>query len=267
MFGAMIIVFREVLEAALLIGIIAAATRGLQGRGRWLTLGASAGLLGALLVAGLTETISHLADGNGQEMLNALILGLAVLMLAWHNIWMAQHGREMAQKAKQIGADVRNGRSELSAIAIVVALAVLREGSETALFLHGIAAGPEGSKHMLLGGMLGLLVGAGLGLVIYRGLLKVPLRWFFSVTGALLLLLAAGLASQLARVLIQGDWVPAIVSPLWDSSAVLPTNSVLGTALHVLIGYDAQPSGMQVLFYVATLAIISSAAALARRTA
>lgn len=264
MFGAAIIVFREVLEAALLIGIIAAATKGLPARNVWLGLGIVAGLAGALLVAGLTETISNLADGSGQELFNAVVLGLAVLMLAWHNIWMAKHGAGMAQKAKQIGFDVRSGRQELSAVALVVALAILREGAETALFLHGLSSGAQGAE-VLIGGLLGLAAGTALGFIIYFGLLRVPVRWFFSVTGGLLLLLAAGLSSQLARVLIQGDWVPAMASPLWDSSALLPANSMLGSTLHVLIGYEAQPAGMQVLFYMVTLITISVAAAWVRR--
>ena len=89
MFGSAIIVFRESLEAALLIGIIAAATRGLTGRNLWLAIGIGAGLGGALVVAGLTETIAEMAEGAGQELFNAAILGIAVLMLGWHNIWMA----------------------------------------------------------------------------------------------------------------------------------------------------------------------------------
>jgi len=257
MFGASIIVFRESLEAALLIGIIAAATRGLPLRNRWLAIGVGAGLLGSALVALLTESIAQLANGSGQELFNAAILGIAVLMLGWHNIWMASHGAEMAQNAKRVGHAIHNGTQELSTIAIVVGLAVLREGAETVLFLHGIASSTDGgAATVILGGTLGLVLGAVAGVTIYAGLLRIPVRWFFSATSTLLLLLAAGLASQMARFLIQGDLLPAMASPLWDSSSVLPVTSFLGAALHILIGYDAQPSGMQVLFYVATLTTI-----------
>lgn len=266
MFGSSIIVFRESLEAALLIGIIAAATRGLSMRNRWLAIGLAAGLFGSLLVALMTESIAQLADGSGQELFNAAILGVAVLMLGWHNIWMASHSKEMADKAKRVGHEIKNGQQELSTIAIVVALAVLREGSETALFLHGMAAGSDGgAMAVLMGGVLGLLGGAVVGVGVYFGLLRIPMRWFFSVTSALLLLLAAGLASQMARFLIQGDLLPAIASPLWDSSAMLPINSVLGSTLHILIGYEARPSGMQVIFYVVTFLCIAFGASWVRR--
>ncbi|MGE5319231.1 MAG: FTR1 family iron permease [Hyphomicrobiaceae bacterium] len=257
MFGSAIIVFRESLEAALLIGVIAAATRGLSGRNLWLAVGVGAGLAGSLVVAGLTETIAEMAEGSGQELFNAAILGIAVLMLGWHNIWMATHGREMAAEAKSVGNAVRSGQREMSALAILIALAVLREGSETALFLYGLAASGGSSRvSMLSGGLLGLAAGVAAGWVLYSGLARIPLRHFFSVTSALILFLAAGMAGQMARLLIQGDLIRPLATPLWDSSSLLPMDSFLGTLLHLFAGYDARPSGMQVLFYSLTFLVI-----------
>lgn len=257
MFAAALIVFRETLEAALLIGVICAATRGLARRNAWVALGIGAGLAGSLAVAGLTEVIANAAEGSGQELFNAAVLGVAVLMLAWHSIWMSVHGRELAAAAQAVGARVREGGAALSAIAVVIALTVLREGSETVLFLYGTAsAGQTSLLDVAAGGCIGLAGGAALGAVIYLGLLRVPLRWFFTVTNALLLLLAAGLASQMARFLVQADLLPALATPLWDTSAWLPVDHLLGATLHVLTGYDATPSGMQAVFYVVTLAVI-----------
>jgi high-affinity iron transporter len=266
MFGSAIIVFRESLEAALLIGIIAAATRGLAHRNRWLVIGIAAGVLGSLVVALLTESIAQLAGGSGQEIFKATILGIAVLMIGWHNIWMASHGKEMANKAKSIGGAIRNGKQELSAIAIAIALTVLREGSETALFLQGMAASaPSNGSSVMLGGLIGLLAGAALGIVTYFGLLRIPLRRFFSVTSGLLLLLAAGLAGQMAKFLIQADIIPSLATPLWDTSWLLPVTSGLGSALSILLGYEAQPSGMQVIFYVTTFVCIAAGASWVHR--
>lgn len=257
MIGSAVIVFRETLEAALLIGIIAAATRGLIGRNLWLAVGIGSGLVGSLIVAGMTEAIAELAEGTGQEIFNAGILGLAVLMLGWHNIWMSTHGREMAAQAKSVGHEVKSGQREMSALAILIALAVLREGSETALFLYSLAAGDGGSHASLVsGGLLGLSGGIGVGWAVYAGLSRIPLRYFFAVTGAMILFLAAGLAGQMARFLIQGDVIGPLASPLWDSSSLLPMNSVLGNLLHLLAGYEARPSGMQVLFYGLTFIVI-----------
>jgi high-affinity iron transporter len=265
MLGSALIVFRETLEAAMIIGIIAAATQGLPGRNRMLAIGMAAGLAGSLVVAGLTETIAQLAEGTGQELFNAGVLGIAVAMLAWHNIWMTRHGRELALSAKAVGNSVRDGASELTAIGIVIALAILREGSETALFVYGLLAAGEGSAiSIATGGLLGLAGGVAAGVGLYAGFVRVPTRVFFGVTGALILVLASAMAGQMARFLVQADLLPGLASPLWDLSSILPNNSTPGAILHAIAGYEATPSGMQVLFYVAAFTIILVGMRLAR---
>lgn len=259
MFGTAVIVFREVLEAALIIGIVAAATRDVPGRSRWIIGGLLLGLLGSALVASSTGQISELADGVGQELFNAIILGVAVLMLAWHNIWMASHGKELASSAQKVGNAIRDGASECSVLLAVVGIAVLREGSETVLFLYGIATSQQvGASALLLGGAIGIITGVTVGYALYKGLLRIPMRWFFTATSLLVLLLAAGMASQAAHYLIQADLIPALISPLWDTSAILPEKSILGMLLHSLIGYDASPAGMQLVFYVTTFVAIAA---------
>jgi high-affinity iron transporter len=266
MFGSAIIVFREALEAALLIGVIAASTRGLMHRDRWLAIGLTAGIAGSIVVAWLTETIAEMAGGTGQELFKAGVLGVAVLMIGWHNIWMSSHGKEMADKAKGIGAGIRGGTQELSAIAIAIALTVLREGSEAALFVQGmLASTPDSTAMVLLGAAMGLAAGATLGVVTYLGLLRIPLRRFFSVTGALLLLLSAGLASQMAKFLIQADLIPPLATPLWDTSWLLSVSSTPGSILYLLLGYEDKPSGMQVLFYITTFVCIAIGSSLVQR--
>ena len=267
MFGTVVIVFREVLEAAILIGVVAAATRSVPGRNRWLIAGLLAGLSGAGLLAAFTDVIGALASGVGQELFNASVLVVAVLMLAWHNIWMASHGAELATGARAVCAAIRDGKRECSILLVVVGLAVLREGAETVLFLYGIAASEgSGGASMLAGGFAGLILGVVVGYTIYAGLLRVPMRWFFTATGLLVLLLAAGMASQAARFLIQADLLPSLVSPLWDTSATLPESSIPGMLLHSLIGYDARPAGMQMVFYAAVLAAIATGMKLANRS-
>ncbi|MBC7917719.1 MAG: FTR1 family protein [Rhodoferax sp.] len=258
MFAAAIIVFRESLEAALIIGIMSAATRGIPMRSRWIWAGAVGGCIGAALVAASMESISDMASGMGQELFNAAILTLAVGMLAWHNIWMASHGREMANQAKNTARAIHEGVAERSVIFVVVAMAVLREGSETVLFLYSLAtSSPDGWANTLSGGTAGLLAGALVGGLLYAGLLRIPLRYFFSLTSALVLLLTASMASQAARYLMQADVLPSLGAPLWDSSDWLAQNSAVGTLLHGLIGYDEQPAGIQLLFYVLALVLTS----------
>lgn len=257
MFATAIIVFREVLEASIIIGILAAATRSIPASKRWLAAGLLAGLLGSGVVAAFTDTIGALASGIGQEIFNAIVLGIAVLMLAWHNIWMSSHGAALAKSAKSVGKNIADGTSECSVLLVIVGLAVLREGSETVLFLYGIAASNDsGQSSMLLGGVMGMLAGIAVGYTLYAGLLRVPMRWFFAATGILVLLLAAGMASQAAHFLIQADLLPSLAAPLWDTSAVLPESELPGILLHSLVGYDSRPAGMQIVFYFTALAAI-----------
>ncbi|MDE2616699.1 MAG: FTR1 family protein [Burkholderiales bacterium] len=257
MLASAIIVFRETLEAALIVGIVAASTRDLRSRNTWLAGGIAAGVLGSLLVALFTGRIAELAEGMGQELFNASVLLLAAAMLAWHNIWMARHGMTLAREARQLGADVSDGSRAMSALALVVGLAILREGSETALFLYGLlSSGEESSSSVLGGGTLGLLLGCLAGVALYAGVLRVPARHFFSATSGLILLLAAAMASQAARFLVQADILPSLASPLWNISWLLDDHSMLGRLLHALTGYEAAPSGIQVVFYTATLALI-----------
>ena len=267
MFAAAIIVFRESLEASLIISIMMAATRGIPLRGRWIIGGVVLGLLGSAMVASSMEIISNLADGVGQELFNVAILVCAVGMLAWHNIWMSVHGKELAQQISRTASAVTDGSRERSVILLVVALAVLREGSETILFLYGVATGSEsGMRETLVGGVIGLAAGATVATLLYAGLLRIPLRWFFAVTSVFVLLLAASMASQAARLLIQADVLPSLAAPLWDTSSVLSQNTAIGTILHGLVGYEAQPAGMQVLVYLLVLTgIVTATRMISRR--
>ena len=256
MLATAIIVFREVLEAALIVGIVLAASRGIAHRGAWVAGGIAAGAIGATLVAAGAETIAAAAAGMGQELFNAAILLAAVAMLGWHNIWMTTHGREMATAANRLGSEVRDGARPLWALALVVGLAVLREGSEVVLFLYGIAATAEGAGGMALGGALGVLGGVAAGAALYYGLVSIPLRHLFAVTGWMVLLLAAGMAAQAASFLVQADLLPPLGNQVWDTSFLLTDDGLVGKVLHTLIGYTAQPAGIQVVFYVATLIVI-----------
>jgi high-affinity iron transporter len=254
MLSTTVIVFREVLEAALIIGIVLAASEGLARRGWWIGSGIAVGLGGALVVALFAGAIATAVSGMGQELFNASILIIAVIMLGWHNVWMGRHGRKLAWEMNAVGRDVVAGSRPMYMLVAVVGLAVLREGSEVVLFLYGIAAAQqEQTGLMLTGGMLGLVLGAGMGLLLYFGMLRIPSKYLFSATSWLITLLAAGMASQAAGFLAQADMLPTLVSTLWDTSSLLPQKSLLGKLLQTLVGYTERPMGIQVLFYVMTL--------------
>ncbi len=258
MLPTLVIVFREVFEAGLIVGIIMAVTSGVAARGRWVAGGIAAGVFGACLVAVFTGGLSELFGGSGQELFNACILGFAVLMLGWHNVWMARHGRELAAEMREAGAAVAAGSKSLAALAVVVAIAVLREGSEVVLFLYGVAAAAGGAGvGMLIGGAIGLALGALVCLLAYRGLITIPTRYLFAVTSTLITLLAAGMAAQAIAFLEQAGLLTAWGQTVWDTSWILSDESILGRALHTLIGYVDQPTAMQLVAYTATLAVIA----------
>lgn len=256
MLATWLLVFREVLEAALVVGIVAAATRGVLGRGRWIGGGISLGVAGAVLLAVCADRLAEALEGSGQEWFDAGVLLTAVAMIGWHVIWMSKHGRELATQMKAVGREVTSGARPMTALMTVVAIAVLREGSEIVLFGYGLFASGSTALSMAVGGVLGLAAGAALGVGIYRGLLKIPMKYFFSSTNGLMVLLAAGMASNAANFLIQANVLQHWITPLWNSQWLLRDGSTVGTALHVLIGYTAQPTGIQAVFYVATVALL-----------
>lgn len=259
MLAVAVIVFREVLEAALIVSIVLAATVGVPRRGRTVALGIAGGVAGAALVAAFTGEIVSAVAGMGQELFDAAILFTAVGMLGWHNVWMQRHGRELAESASEVGDAVRSGARPLYALGIVVGLAVLREGSEVVLFVYGIAAASGTSAPAQLGGgLLGLACGVVVGAGLYWGLLRIPMRHLFTVTSWLILLLAAGMASQGAAFLNQVGLLPSAGGVLWDSSFLLSDNSLLGRTLHALVGYVSHPLGIQLVFYVGTIVVIGA---------
>jgi high-affinity iron transporter len=261
MFSTILIVFREILEASLVVSIVMAATKTVPGRGFWVSVGLAGGAVGAGLVAAFAEVISGWASGMGQELFNAAVMFIAVAMLAWHSIWMGRHGREMAQELGAVGKAVTAGTRSLSGLAVVVGVAMLREGSEAVLFLYGIAAGDPGqTPQMIVGGLIGLAGGVVLGAGLYFGLLQISTRRLFSVTNALIIFLAAGMASQGVGFLIAAEWLPAWGDMVWDSSWLIADTSVVGKMLHALVGYTARPAGMQIVAYLATLGLISTLA-------
>jgi high-affinity iron transporter len=254
--AALIIVFREVFEAGLIVGIVLAVTSSVPNRNRWIGGGVLAGVLAACFVAAFAGALSQLFAGMGQELFNAAILAIAVVMLTWHNVWMAHHGREMAGELRAIGQAVAQGTKPLFALAVVVGVAVLREGSEVALFLYGVAASDGGSAvNLAVGGLLGLALGAGVCLLTYFGLMRIPPKALFATTTVLITLLAAGMAAQAVAFLERANWLNSLDTVAWDSAWLLPETSIVGRTMHTLIGYTDQPTQMQLLVYVAVLAL------------
>jgi high-affinity iron transporter len=187
--------------------------------------------------------------------------GLPLLMLAWHCIWVSPNARQMVLDARRLGAAATLGERSLWAVAVAVALSVLREGAETVLFVAGVMSSPNTSEATLFtGAALGLGLGSLVGWLIYAGLGTIKPRYLFSVTNVLILLLAGSLASQLAKTANQADWLSVFSGPAWDVSWLISNDSALGMVLHGLLGFDANPTHMQLISCLGTTALIWLAA-------
>lgn len=261
-----LIVFREVMEAALIVSIILAATRGIKSRGWWVSMGIVGGVIGAGIIGSIITTIAGMFDGSGQEIVNAAILLLAVGLIAWHVIWMNSHGKELSRHMRNVGASVTDGTRHMSILAVVVGLAVMREGAEIVMMLQGL--GTSGSTISLYSGSaVGFLFGVALGAGMYFGLIALSISQMFAATNLLLILIASGMAARAANFLSQADWLPTLGQQIWDTSFILSDSSLLGQVLSTLIGYTAQPTGIQFLFYSISLITITTLMRLANKPA
>ncbi len=248
-----IVIFRETLEIAMILGIVLAATRGLEKRMPWIWGGLLAGIAGSGLVALFAETISNSMEGMGQELFNAMILFTAAGFIGWTVIWMKKHARHMVTHIREVGQGVIEGRLPLYSLTLIIGLAMLREGSEIVLFVYGMLLSDQTIASIIAGSIVGASVGTVIGVMLYYGLLKMEARNMLNVTGWMLILLVAGLSSQGAAYLTAAGYFPHLTNVMWDTSWLLSEDSVVGMALHGLIGYSDRPMEIQVMFYLGTL--------------
>ncbi len=257
MLAALFIVFREVFEMSIIICVVMAATKGLPNRGKWVCVGIAAGTLGAIILAVLSERFAVLAHGYQKLIFDAVVLFIASALIIWTVMWMKKHGREIAAHLKQVSQKVNVGELPMHMLSVVVGIAVLREGAEIVLFLYGIAAtGDISIASILFGGFLGLLLGALVGILMYFGLLRIPMNYLFSTTGVLLSFIAAGMVANGLGKLVQANIIPNLGHAIWDTSTILSQHGIIGRLLHVLVGYQQTPDGIQVLSYLLTLVLI-----------
>ena len=265
MFDAALIMFRETLEMALVLGVLFAAVRGIARARLAIWAGAAGGVVLAVLLGIFMEQMESALAGDGEFVFNACVLVLASILLGWTVIWMQRHGREIAARLRQTGEAVARAEAPLWALAGASFAAVAREGSEAAFFLFSAAQASGAEAWSLeLGGLLGAGAAALLGWLLYRGVVRLPVGRALTVAGWLLVFIAAGMASQAAWNLVLIGWLPALGAPVWDLSDWLARDSSLGTLLRVLIGYDDAPSPMQVIVFVLALGMLSWAYARAR---
>ncbi len=259
LFPAFLLALREGIEAALIVVVVLASLRklGLGEGARWVWRGVAAAV-GVSLAAGLSLALLGTSlEGRAEEIFEGVTMILACGVLTWMIFWMRAHGRELK---RELEAKVEAGGINRWGLFSLAFVGVVREGIETVLFLGATSFKGEG-YWVLAGGILGLLAAASLGWGIYTGGIKLKLSTFFTVTGVLLLFVSAGLLSQGVHELQEAGVFPVILEELWDLGWLLPDESVLGKFLGALFGYNADPSLLEVSFYVAYLVVVGSLAA------
>ena len=260
-----IVVFREILEIALIIGILSAATKNIAGRGKWIFGGVCAGILGASLLAFFTDSISASLDGLGQEFFNGLVLLAAGAMIGWTVLWMQKHAKSLSGELKRLGNSVREGHKPLYILAVIILLSVLREGAEIVLFSYSAYISGTEISQIIFGLVCGALLGSACGLALYFGLLKSFGRHFFSLTSWLLVFFAAGIISQGIGFWVDAGIAPALGQPAIDLSGILPQQSFVGKFLNLFFGYIDQPCGLQLIAYFASIAVLVAGLKIAKK--
>ncbi len=256
MFQILIVVFREVLEIALIVGILTAVTKGIVNRERYILSGLVFGVIGAIILAFAMDSISAMLDGDGQEIFNGVILICASILISWTVIWMQQHAKSLSGELKNLANSIKTGNKSLISLLVVVTLSVLREGSEIVLFTYGYYLTGISLANVALGLVFGLALGATCGFALYFGMLRAFGKYFFKITTWILVFLACTISSQGISFLVNVDLVPAIIDPAWNISHILSQKSTFGAILNAFIGYSDSPSGTQLLVYLMNFTIL-----------
>ena len=260
--AAFVIALREGIEAALIVSILLAYLKQLGREDRaplvWWGAGLAVGL--SLLVGTLIFAVGAEFEGTAEQVFEGLVTLTAVGVLTWMIFWMRRQGaRIRTELHERVDTALVAGGFALSALAFT---AVLREGIETALFLFAAARGTAVETGavggQLLGAMLGLALAIALGVLIYRGGVRMNLRSFFRVTGVILIVVAAGLFAYAVHELQEAGWLPFLTTTAVDLSATLPDDAGIGAVLRGLIGYNADPTVLEVLAWLGYLAVVGT---------
>ncbi len=259
MVAAMLLSFREGLEAALILGIVLGVVRRAGRSDQTQTVWLGAGLAALVsMVAGIgLHRLGIAFEGTAEEVFEGIAMLLAAAVLTWMIFWMGRQGRALgAELERNVRRATGSGGSW--AIFSLAFMAVLREGIELALFLTAAAfsATPTAT---LLGGLLGLSAAAATGWLLYATTARLNLRVFFQVTSFLLIMFAAGLVAHGVHELNEVGWIPSVIEQVWDTAPLLDENSGGGELLKTLVGYNANPSLTEVIAYLGYWIVVLTA--------
>ncbi len=248
MLVTVIIFLREALEAALILSVLLAISYQLIHSRKWILPALWIGLVGGGVTANYLGEISNLFEGAGQEVINASFLLSMVILINIVCLWLSRFLFQI-----QACPDFLLAKYIKFIFITYVAIAITHEGSELVIYSYSYSLAHNNILQLIVGSSLGLGIGASLGAIIYYLLIGLQKQTLIKVSICILMLIAAGMASQAILYLIQAGWVPS-QSPLWDTSGFIPERSLAGQLLYALMGYEATPSLIQVSSYFAVIA-------------
>ena len=250
MLSALLITFREGLEAALIIGIILAYLNntGNRDRSKHVWIGTALAVFVSLVVGAVIYFSAGQLEGRSEEIFEGIATLTAAGVLTWMIFWMR---KQAVNIKKHLHAQIQSalGKGSTFGLLGLAFVAVVREGIETVLFLFAAVRVSESALLSAVGGILGLAIAIGVGYGIYKGTSKLNLSTFFKVTGLLLILFAAGLLAYGVHELQEAGIIPVVIEHVWDINHVIPEASIIGRFLAAIFGYNANPSLLEVIAY------------------
>lgn len=256
MFKIAIVVFREFLEISLLLGVIMAVTKPIHNSKIYIILGVMLGVVSAAIFALCVNSITLSFGGLGDEILGAAIILLTAFLISWTVVWMQGYAQKIRKSLSKLSDKIETGAASKLMLVAVVAVTILREGAEIILFVYSIASVENiTGNNYLLGLAIGGISGLTVGIIIYKGLIQYAGKYAFLISTILLTLIAAGLSAEAAGILTSSGIIEIYTDQLWNSSWLVSDESAMGKILKVIIGYDARPNGLQIIFYISTIMI------------
>ncbi|WP_062382091.1 iron uptake transporter permease EfeU [Pseudomonas abietaniphila] len=250
-----LIMLREGIEAALIVGIIASYLRQ-TGRGEWMPavwIGVFLAAALALFVGGGLEMVSAEFPQKQQELFEGLVGLLAVIILSSMVFWMRKVARSIKHELHEsLDAALAGSKNQTYALIGMVFFAVAREGLETVFFLLAIFQQSEGASAPI-GALLGLIIAVGIGFAIYKGSMRLNLGRFFRWTGLFILVVAAGILANSVQALHEAGLWNHFQTVVFDISAILPMDGPTGSVLAGMFGYQDAPTVSVLTVYVAYL--------------
>ena len=249
-----IVVFRECMEIAFLLGVILAVTKPVKDSRKYVILGSITGVFLAALFAFFAKTLSESMGGIGDELFDSCVILVTAILISWTVVWMQGYTKKIRKDLSKLSDKITAGVVSKLMLVFVVAAAIFREGAEIILFVYSItsAGNIDGNEYITgigIGAFGGLLVGT----LLYLGLMKYAGRYVFKISTILLTLIAAALAAEAAGIMTSSGIIEVLSDQLWDSSWLVENGSVTGKILNITVGYDSRPNGMQIIFYFATI--------------